>query len=87
MTATHLGPAGGVPAGPLRQRPIATRPGRRRDRPTAAPQGPRRLLFAPDLEVDEVAFALPFTFEHDDYVQALTNIATKLGPELGRQPA
>ncbi|NIH79763.1 LLM class flavin-dependent oxidoreductase [Amycolatopsis viridis] len=72
---------------------------------TAAPQGPRRLLFAPDLvgtsaeiagrlhadpafrEVDEVAFALPFTFEHDDYVQILTDIATKLGPELGRQPA
>ncbi|MEU0464920.1 LLM class flavin-dependent oxidoreductase [Amycolatopsis sp. NPDC006131] len=34
-------------------------------------------------EVDEVAFALPFTFEHADYVQILTDIATKLGPELG----
>ena len=34
-------------------------------------------------EVDEVAFALPFTFEHADYVQILTDIATRLGPELG----
>ncbi|AZQ40921.1 LLM class flavin-dependent oxidoreductase [Streptomyces cyaneochromogenes] len=68
---------------------------------TAAPQGPARLLFAPDLvgssaeiaerlhahaafrEVDEVAFALPFTFEHEDYVQILTDIATRLGPALG----
>jgi alkanesulfonate monooxygenase SsuD/methylene tetrahydromethanopterin reductase-like flavin-dependent oxidoreductase (luciferase family) len=68
---------------------------------TAAPQGPARMLFAPDLvgtsaeiaerlrahaafrEVDEVAFALPFTFEHEDYVQILTDVATKLGPELG----
>ncbi len=38
-------------------------------------------------EVDEVAFALPFSFEHDDYVQILTDIATKLGPELGWSPA
>ncbi|MER7841175.1 LLM class flavin-dependent oxidoreductase [Streptomyces sp. NPDC096040] len=71
---------------------------------TAAPQGPARLLFAPDLvgtsaqiaeqlhahaafrEVDEVAFALPFTFEHEDYVQILTDMATRLGPALGRQP-
>ncbi|WP_410627347.1 LLM class flavin-dependent oxidoreductase [Amycolatopsis sp. cmx-8-4] len=37
-------------------------------------------------EIDEVAFALPFTFEHEDYVQILTDIATKLGPELGRHP-
>ena len=37
-------------------------------------------------EVDEVAFALPFTFEHEDYVQILTDIATKLGPELGWHP-
>lgn len=69
---------------------------------TASPQGPARLLFAPDLvgtseeiaerlhahagfrEVDEVAFALPFTFQHEDYVQILTDIATKLGPALGR---
>lgn len=34
-------------------------------------------------EIDEVAFALPFTFEHDDYVQILTDIATRLGPALG----
>jgi alkanesulfonate monooxygenase SsuD/methylene tetrahydromethanopterin reductase-like flavin-dependent oxidoreductase (luciferase family) len=38
-------------------------------------------------EVDEVAFALPFSFDHEDYVQILTDIATKLGPELGWQPA
>ncbi|MEV6877192.1 LLM class flavin-dependent oxidoreductase [Amycolatopsis sp. NPDC051128] len=36
-------------------------------------------------EVDEVAFALPFTFEHDDYVQILTDIAERLGPALGRR--
>ncbi len=72
---------------------------------TTAPQGPRRMLFAPDLlgsseqiaeglyahaafrEVDEVAFALPFTFEHADYVQILTDIATRLGPALGWRPA
>ncbi|SEG95700.1 Flavin-dependent oxidoreductase, luciferase family (includes alkanesulfonate monooxygenase SsuD and methylene tetrahydromethanopterin reductase) [Nonomuraea solani] len=71
---------------------------------TATPQGPARMMFAPDLvgdsaeiaerlhahaafrEVDEVAFALPFTFEHDDYVQILTDIATRLGPELGWRP-
>ncbi|MEV0224680.1 LLM class flavin-dependent oxidoreductase [Streptomyces sp. NPDC050704] len=70
---------------------------------TAVPQGPARLMFAPDLvgtsdriaeqlyshaafrEIDEVAFALPFTFEHDDYVQILTDIATGLGPALGWQ--
>ncbi|MFF7489239.1 LLM class flavin-dependent oxidoreductase [Streptomyces luteogriseus] len=72
---------------------------------TTAPQGPARLLFAPDLvgtsaeiagrlrahaafrEVDEVAFALPFSFEHEDYVQILTDMATKLGPALGWQPS
>ncbi|MGW0844959.1 LLM class flavin-dependent oxidoreductase [Streptomyces sp. NPDC002787] len=72
---------------------------------TTAPQGPARLLFAPDLvgtsaeiaerlhahaafrEIDEVAFALPFTFDHEDYVQILTDIATKLGPALGWRPA
>ncbi|MFJ4811858.1 LLM class flavin-dependent oxidoreductase [Streptomyces longwoodensis] len=71
---------------------------------TATPQGPGRLLFAPDLvgpsaeiaerlhahaafrEVDEVAFALPFTFEHEDYVQILTDMATVLGPALGWKP-
>ncbi|MGW4567353.1 LLM class flavin-dependent oxidoreductase [Streptomyces sp. NPDC004561] len=72
---------------------------------TAAPQGPARLLFAPDLvgtseelaerlhahaafrEIDEVAFALPFTFGHEDYVQILTDMATSLGPALGWRPA
>jgi alkanesulfonate monooxygenase SsuD/methylene tetrahydromethanopterin reductase-like flavin-dependent oxidoreductase (luciferase family) len=34
-------------------------------------------------EVTEVAFALPFTFEHEDYVQILTDTATRLGPALG----
>ncbi|WP_367325492.1 LLM class flavin-dependent oxidoreductase [Streptomyces sp. HUAS ZL42] len=71
---------------------------------TASPQGPARLMFAPDLvgpseeiaerlhahaafrEVDEVAFALPFTFEHEDYVQILTDMAAKLGPALGWEP-
>jgi alkanesulfonate monooxygenase SsuD/methylene tetrahydromethanopterin reductase-like flavin-dependent oxidoreductase (luciferase family) len=37
-------------------------------------------------EVREVVFALPFSFEHDDYVQILTDIATSLGPALGWQP-
>jgi alkanesulfonate monooxygenase SsuD/methylene tetrahydromethanopterin reductase-like flavin-dependent oxidoreductase (luciferase family) len=37
-------------------------------------------------EVAEVAFALPFTFERDDYVQILTDIAEKLGPALGWRP-
>ncbi|MFJ6664884.1 LLM class flavin-dependent oxidoreductase [Streptomyces sp. NPDC091383] len=72
---------------------------------TTAPQGPARLLFAPDLvgtsaelaerlradpafrEVDEVAFALPFTFAPEDYAQILTDMATKLGPALGWRPA
>ncbi len=38
-------------------------------------------------EIDEVAFALPFSFEHADYVQILTDLATRLGPALGWQPA
>jgi hypothetical protein len=37
-------------------------------------------------EVTEVAFALPFTFAPEDYVQMLTDMATKLGPALGWQP-
>lgn len=71
---------------------------------TKSPQGPARLLFAPDLvgssqeiaerlhahaafrEVDEVAFALPFTFGHEDYVQILTDLADRLGPALGWRP-
>ncbi|WP_433831785.1 LLM class flavin-dependent oxidoreductase [Actinoplanes sp. CA-015351] len=72
---------------------------------TQAPQGPARMMFAPDLvgsseeiasrltahaafqEIDEVAFALPFTFEHEDYVQILTDMAQSLGPVLGWKPA
>ena len=38
-------------------------------------------------EIDEVAFALPFSFEPADYVQILTDIATRLGPALGWRPA
>ncbi|WP_426004891.1 LLM class flavin-dependent oxidoreductase [Paenarthrobacter sp. NyZ202] len=38
-------------------------------------------------EVDEVAFALPFSFDHEDYVQILTDIAERLGPALGWKPA
>jgi alkanesulfonate monooxygenase SsuD/methylene tetrahydromethanopterin reductase-like flavin-dependent oxidoreductase (luciferase family) len=37
-------------------------------------------------EVTEVAFALPFTFEPEDYVQILTDMATRLGPALGWSP-
>ena len=37
-------------------------------------------------EVREVVWALPFTFEHADYVQILTDMATKLGPALGWSP-
>lgn len=37
-------------------------------------------------EVDEVAFALPFSFEEADYVQILTDIAERLGPALGWSP-
>jgi alkanesulfonate monooxygenase SsuD/methylene tetrahydromethanopterin reductase-like flavin-dependent oxidoreductase (luciferase family) len=72
---------------------------------TRVPQGPKGMLFAPDLigtsdeiaeqlyahagfqEVDEVAFALPFSFDHEDYIQILTDIAGKLGPALGWAPA
>jgi alkanesulfonate monooxygenase SsuD/methylene tetrahydromethanopterin reductase-like flavin-dependent oxidoreductase (luciferase family) len=38
-------------------------------------------------EIDEVAFALPFSFEHADYVQILTDMATRLGPALGWSPS
>jgi alkanesulfonate monooxygenase SsuD/methylene tetrahydromethanopterin reductase-like flavin-dependent oxidoreductase (luciferase family) len=39
------------------------------------------------VEVDEVAFALPFSFEHEDVVQILTDIAQRLGPALGWRPS
>lgn len=38
-------------------------------------------------EVDEVAFALPFTLETDDYTQLLTDMAGSLGPALGWRPS
>jgi alkanesulfonate monooxygenase SsuD/methylene tetrahydromethanopterin reductase-like flavin-dependent oxidoreductase (luciferase family) len=38
-------------------------------------------------EVDEVAFALPFSFAAEDYVQILTDMATRLGPALGWAPS
>jgi alkanesulfonate monooxygenase SsuD/methylene tetrahydromethanopterin reductase-like flavin-dependent oxidoreductase (luciferase family) len=37
-------------------------------------------------EVREVAFALPFSFEPEDYEQILTDIAGRLGPALGWRP-
>lgn len=37
-------------------------------------------------QVREVVFALPFSFEHDDYVQIITDIAERLGPALGWVP-
>jgi alkanesulfonate monooxygenase SsuD/methylene tetrahydromethanopterin reductase-like flavin-dependent oxidoreductase (luciferase family) len=50
---------------------------------TSAEIAERLYAHAAFREIDEVAFALPFTFEYDDYVQILTDIATKLGPALG----
>ena len=38
-------------------------------------------------EVTEVAFALPFSFEPEDYVQILSDIAGHLGPALGWRPS
>lgn len=47
----------------------------------------QRLYASPAFrEIDEVAFALPFSFEHADYVQILTDISSRLGPALGWQP-
>ena len=37
--------------------------------------------------VREVVFALPFSFDHDDYLQILSDIATKLGPALAWRPS
>jgi alkanesulfonate monooxygenase SsuD/methylene tetrahydromethanopterin reductase-like flavin-dependent oxidoreductase (luciferase family) len=37
-------------------------------------------------EIDEVAFALPFTFTPTDYTQILTDLATHLAPTLGWSP-
>ena len=46
----------------------------------------RLLAHAAFQAVDEVAFALPFTFDPEDYDQILTDIATSLGPALGWRP-
>lgn len=54
---------------------------------TAAQIAERLYLHAAFREIDEVAFALPFTFEHEDYVRILTDTPTRLGPALGGQPA
>lgn len=35
---------------------------------------------------DEIAFALPFSFDEDDYVQIVTDMAGRLGPKLGWTP-
>jgi len=35
----------------------------------------------------EIAFALPFTFGEDDYLQIITDMAENLGPRLGWTPA
>lgn len=71
---------------------------------TLAPQGPRGIVFSPDLvgtsaqlaeqlhshaafqRVDEVAFALPFSFGAPDYEQIIVDMATRLGPLLGWTP-
>jgi alkanesulfonate monooxygenase SsuD/methylene tetrahydromethanopterin reductase-like flavin-dependent oxidoreductase (luciferase family) len=37
-------------------------------------------------EVTEVVFALPFSFEPEDYEQILTDMAATLGPTLGWRP-
>jgi hypothetical protein len=39
------------------------------------------------LAVREVVFALPFSFAQEDYVQILTDIATRLGPAIGWRTA
>jgi alkanesulfonate monooxygenase SsuD/methylene tetrahydromethanopterin reductase-like flavin-dependent oxidoreductase (luciferase family) len=53
---------------------------------TSAEIAERLTAHAAFREIDEVAFALPFTFEHDDYVQILTDMAERLGPALGWRP-
>lgn len=71
---------------------------------TTTPQGPRGMLFSPDLVgpsdelaealyghagfrgADDITFALPFSFDSDDYVQIITDIAQRLGPRIGWRP-
>jgi alkanesulfonate monooxygenase SsuD/methylene tetrahydromethanopterin reductase-like flavin-dependent oxidoreductase (luciferase family) len=45
-------------------------------------------LFADDgvRGVREVVFAVPFSFDHDDYVQIITDLSERLGPALGWKP-
>ena len=54
---------------------------------TSAEIAERLYAHAAFREIDEVAFALPFSFDHDDYVQILTDLATGVGPALGWTPA
>ncbi|MDL9946777.1 LLM class flavin-dependent oxidoreductase [Gordonia sp. ABSL11-1] len=72
---------------------------------TAGPQGPRGMMFSPDLvgpsdelaaklyahegfrRATEVTFALPFSFEANDYAQIIADMASALGPALGWSPA
>ncbi len=53
---------------------------------TSAELAERLQAHAAYREVEEVAFALPITFEHEDYVQILTGIATQPAPALGWAP-
>jgi alkanesulfonate monooxygenase SsuD/methylene tetrahydromethanopterin reductase-like flavin-dependent oxidoreductase (luciferase family) len=71
---------------------------------TLTPQGPRGLMFAPDIvgssddiaeqlfahagfqRAQEVAFALPFSFDEADYLQIINDLAIHLGPKLGWTP-
>ena len=74
-------PSDGVsPQGPARMMFAPDSSGRRPRSPSGSHE---HAAFA---EIDEVAFALPFTFEHDDYVQILTDMAEHLGPALGWTP-
>ena len=59
----------------------AVRAGPRRARRRRSPM--RLRAHAGYQAVDEVVFALPFTLEHDDYVQILTDIAGILGTPAG----
>jgi alkanesulfonate monooxygenase SsuD/methylene tetrahydromethanopterin reductase-like flavin-dependent oxidoreductase (luciferase family) len=70
----------GVPHGPRRMLFAADLLG------TAAEIAERLHEDAGFREVDEVAFALPFTLEPEDYTQILGDIAGALGPALGWRP-
>ena len=75
--ARRARPAPGAGADDVRPRPA--RDPRRRS--------PRRFTRTPvSARSREVAFALPFSFEPEDYVQILSDMAEKLGPALGWKP-